>query len=124
MAKPNKDRKANERRRDRRVVVTAVAEIEAIPPGNTAQGYITNLSRGGLGLFSQSSFLDGTDVLIRLTFFGSQGITESNPIRGIVTRCQPVGSVFSIGIQFVDLKKEANRNLLEQLDLAERSLYG
>lgn len=122
MLKKEKAEKKKEKRRHRRVVVTVVAEIDTVPPGKTFQGYVTNLSCGGLGLFSQSSFGENSKVVVRLTFFGSKGIIESKPIQGVVTRSQTVGSVHSVGIRFIDLDQEDNKHLLAFLESAQKSL--
>ncbi len=114
--------KGAERRSSRRVIITAIAEIDSVPPRRTSQGYVTNISRGGLGVFAQTSFQKASEVTVRLTFFGSKGISETPPIRGVVTRDQSVGKVYSLGIKFLDLEKDADERLLSYLDQAERSL--
>jgi len=111
-----------ERRKGKRIVITCVAEVTSVSSHRFIEGYVTNISRDGLGLMAKNNLEKEEDVVIKLSFFALDGVEEVENVRGKVKRVQPIANVYSIGIQFISLVQKEPSKIFSYIDAAEKSL--
>ena len=111
-----------ERRKGKRIVITCVAEVTSISSHQFIEGYVTNISRGGLGLMARNNLEKEEDVMIKLSFFALDGVEEVENLRGKVKRVQSIAEVYSIGIRFNSSVQKDPSKILTYIDAAEKSL--
>ncbi len=111
-----------DRRRVKRVIITCVAEVTSLYDHQDLEGYVTNISRKGLGMMARKQLARDAEVVVKLSFFGVDGIKEVENIKGRVNRVHSLANVYSIGIQFEQLSEKENPKLLSYIDAAEKSL--
>lgn len=112
----------NERRKAKRVVITAVAEVTD-PVNNLVQeGYVANISTSGIGVFMKQSLKLGNRVEIKMSFYTMGGVKDVEQIKGTVRRVEQISNVHSIGIQFEGLNPSKDRELIAYLNAAHKTL--
>ena len=111
-----------ERRKGKRIVITCVAEVTSLSTHQFIEGYVTNISREGLGLMARNNLEKEEDVMIKLSFFALDGVEEVENVRGKVKRVQSIADVYSIGIQFKSLVQKEPSKIFTYIDAAEKSL--
>ena len=111
-----------ERRKGKRIVITCVAEVTSLSTHRFIEGYVTNISRSGLGLMARKNLDKEEEVMIKLSFFALDGVEEVENVRGKVKRVQSIADVYSIGIQFKSLAQKEPTKILTYIDAAEKSL--
>ncbi|HEX9756454.1 MAG TPA: PilZ domain-containing protein [Nitrospiria bacterium] len=111
-----------ERRKGKRVVITCVAEVTSLSKNVDLEGYVTNISRIGLGMMTRKKLDEGDEVIVKLNFFGMNGVNEVENVRGRVKRVAPLANVFSVGIQFEIANEKEASHLFAYIDAAEKSL--
>jgi len=113
---------AKERRKGKRIVITCVAEVTSLSTHHFIEGYVTNISRSGLGLMAKKNLDKEEEVVIKLSFFALDGVEEVENVRGKVKRVQSIADVYSIGIQFKSLVQKEPSKIFTYIDAAEKSL--
>jgi len=90
-----------ERRLFERVSLTATVEI--LQPGKDASGIATlgNISRSGARLESTAPLSVDSVVSMRMNFFDNHQQRVTEALTGRVVRCEPAGTSFVVGVQFI-----------------------
>jgi hypothetical protein len=73
-------------------------------------------------MMARKPLAQNADVIVKLSFFGVDGIKEVENIKGRVERVHAFANVYTIGIQFEPLSEKENPKLLSYIDVAEKSL--
>ncbi len=110
-----------DRREARRVIITCVAEVSSVGENHIQEGYVTSISRTGLGVFLQRPIKAKSEVNLKLSFFSVTGIKDIENIRGIVVWGERMRNVYHIGIQFARLDPKKDAELISYLDSAEKN---
>jgi hypothetical protein len=105
-----------ENRKSERFPLTALAEVE-LPNGKSVPTYISNISRGGLGIYFREPLKAGTDLNIKLFYWASSGQMKSSKVDGRVKWSKP--GFFALGIALNELNTKEHDDLLEWIDQAE-----
>ncbi|MGE5894216.1 MAG: PilZ domain-containing protein [bacterium] len=100
-------------RKHKRYTLTASALIR-IPESQPFETLVANISKMGLGLYSDKHIPTETPVSIDLSFFSSEGILQSDHIEGTVASVTKMGRLYYIGVIFPEeLTKERQPFLFE-----------
>ncbi len=116
------DKAMKDRRKAKRVIITCVAELTCLSRNISLEGYVTNISRKGLGMMTRPRLEEGDEVIVKLSFFGVNGVNEVENIKGRAKRVQPLGNVFSLGIEFDKTVEQKSPELFSYIHAAEKSL--
>ena len=111
-----------ERRKEKRVIITCVAEVTSLSTHKFIEGYVTNISRSGMGLMARKNLDKEEEVMIKLSFFALDGVEEVENVRGKIIRVQSLADVYSIGIKFKSLPQKETSKIFSYIDAAEKSL--
>ena len=110
-----------DRRKARRIIITCIAEVSPIEENYIQEGYVTSISRTGLGVFLQRPIKAKNEVNLKLSFFSITGIKDIENIRGTVVWGERMRNVYHIGIQFARLDPKKDAELISYLDSAEKN---
>ena len=108
-----------ERRKAKRVIITAVAEVSDLKTLSVQEGYVSNISSTGVGVFLKNSMTPGSRVEIKLSFYTTEGINDAKQIQGIVKRVEMLSNVYSTGIEFDRLDPKKDSELLSYLSVQQ-----
>lgn len=111
----------NDRRKAKRVVITAVAEVTNLENHSVQEGYVTNISETGIGAFMKKSIKTGSRVEIKMSFYTMDGVKDVGNIKGKITRVESISKVYNIGIAFDGLDPGKDRELIAYLNAAEKT---
>ena len=110
----------SERRKAKRVIITAIAEVNS-PESNSAQeGYVANISDTGIGVFMKQPLKLNSRVEIKMSFYTLTGIKDVEHIMGKIKRVEPFSNVYNIGIEFDGLNPVKDRELISYLTAAQK----
>jgi ACT domain-containing protein len=112
----------NERRRAKRLVITAVAEVADLENNLVLEGYVANISATGIGVFMKQPMKLNGRVEIKMSFYTMTGIKDVEQIKGKVKRVEQISNVYNIGIQFDGLGPVKDRELIAYLNAAHKTL--
>jgi ACT domain-containing protein len=111
----------NDRRKAKRVVITAVAEVND-PEGNSIlEGYVANISTTGISVFMKQPLKVDSKVEIKMSFYTTDGIKDVGQIAGKIKRVEPISKVYNIGIEFDGLHPVKDRELIVYLNAAHKT---
>ena len=85
------------------------------------EGYVVNVSFGGMGLYTQKIILVGTEIQIKISFVDGTGIELFEVLSGTVMWNRPVGQWYGMGIQFKCVDPVKHLMLIGYLAMAERT---
>lgn len=109
--------KAKDRRKAKRMVITAVAEVSDFNSRVVHEGYVANVSATGVGVFLLKPLRVGSRVEVKLSFYATDGIGDARQIRGIVKRVEMFNNVYNTGIEFEHLDPKKDADLIQYLSL-------
>ncbi|MBI5197637.1 MAG: PilZ domain-containing protein [Nitrospirae bacterium] len=101
--------------------ISSLAMVTIPGTGEVIDALVSNVSRGGVGIYTQSPLPVGLAVRIQVSFLqtnGNQEITEIIP--GRVIWVKPLHKHFVVGIAFTALDDHLHSNLIESLNEAAR----
>ncbi len=110
----------NERRKAKRVIITAVAEVNSFQDRLVQEGYVANISKTGIGVYMKRPFKLNRAVEIKMSFYTSTGVKDVERIAGKVKRVVPFANVYSVGIQFDGLDPKKDKELISYLKTAQQ----
>lgn len=105
----------DDRRKSKRVLITATAEVSDLSGNMAQEGYVMNISSGGVGLFLKSPIQVGSPVEVKLSFYATTGIRDVRQIRGYVKRVELFSNVYNTGIEFEPLDPGKDQDLISYL---------
>lgn len=106
-----------DRRESKRVVITAVAEVTDLNDHMTLEGYVANISTGGIGVFLLKPLKAGCQVEVKMSFYTNDGISDIQQIQGVVRRVEMFNNVYNTGIEFEGLDPKKDAELFSYLNL-------
>jgi c-di-GMP-binding flagellar brake protein YcgR len=109
-----------ERRGNKRVTITATAEVTNLEDHSLEKGYVVNVSINGVGLFMKNPLKLNTAVEIKLSFYTLNGIKDVRWITGKIKRVQPFSNVHNVGIQFDSLDPTKHQDLIDYIKEAQK----
>jgi len=112
--------KKDERRKAKRLIITAVAEVNDLKDNFLQEGYVGNISVTGIGVFMRHPLEVGHQVEIKMSFYTLSGIKDVGQIRGKIKRVEPISNVCNVGIEFDGLDPTKDRELISYLLSAEK----
>ena len=107
------------RRKDFRPTMVAQVEVALPAKGEHWEGVAINLSRGGMGLYTEKAPEMNTEVVLTLLFHDESG-PRAERVAGRVRWIKPIGNLFAIGVQFASLSPAEHPLTLAYLDSAVR----
>jgi len=109
-----------ESRRYIRAGIPFVIEV-FFPNEETSFGaYGWSIGKGGLGFYTQKPLQKNSEILLKVGFMGDQNERPPEMATGLVRWVKPLGEVYAVGVQFVDLNEDDHFVLLGFLDHAEQ----
>jgi c-di-GMP-binding flagellar brake protein YcgR len=111
----------NDRRKAKRVVITAVAEVNHLEDNSMQEGYVANISTTGIGVFMKQPLKVGSPVEIKMSFYTTNGVKDVGQIMGKIKRVEPISQVYNIGIEFEGLHPARDRELISYLNAAQKT---
>ncbi len=106
-----------DRRKSKRVVITAVAEVTDLNDHETLEGYVANISTGGIGVFLLKPLKAGSQVEVKMSFYTNEGISDVQHVQGVVRRVEMFNNVYNTGIEFEGLDPKKDAELFSYLTL-------
>ena len=110
----------NERRKAKRVIITAIAEVNSLEANSIQEGYVANISDKGIGVFMKQPLKLNSRVEIKMSFYTLNGIKDVERIMGKIKRVEPFSNVYSIGIEFDGLDPVKDRELISYLTATQK----
>lgn len=107
---------SNPKREYKRYPLTGTAEIKPSRDDSSTKidTLIANISKVGLGLYSNKPLEPETNVSIKLTFISVHGTVHTEEIEGYVISKKKIGSLIFLGIAFQEeINKARNPVLFE-----------
>jgi len=101
--------------------IASLAEVTFPESGEAVDALVSNVSQGGIGIYSPVPLTVGRDVRVKISFLqtnGNQEVTEVIP--GKVAWVKPLHNHFVIGITFTVLDSDRHSNLLNTIQGASR----
>lgn len=89
-------------RRTARYPVVGLASIEVIPSLQNIEGYVANFGKSGVGLYVRDPLAPGDHVHISLSIENIPELQVDERYQGNVVWVNQVGSVYAVGVEFVD----------------------
>ena len=102
-------------RKHHRISMLATLEL-TLEGGYCLEGYIINVSYGGLGLYTKNALLAGTKIHIKFSYMNGLEEKFSETLLGNVVWCRPVGKLFGMGIQFKGLELTKHAKLIHYME--------
>lgn len=90
----------NELQQKKRYPLTAWVDLTIQEPGVTRRGYVTNISREGVGLYYLGTIGAGQDVTLRMHMLGPSGAEIGETARGQVVWEDQWGGITIMGVKF------------------------
>jgi c-di-GMP-binding flagellar brake protein YcgR len=112
----------NDRRKAKRVVITAIAEVNDPEKNSVQEGYVANISDTGIGVFMKEPLGISSRVEIKMSFYTMTGIKDVERVSGKVKRVEAFSNVYSIGIAFDGLDPRKDSELISYLIAAQKTL--
>lgn len=104
------------KREYKRYPLTGTAEIKPLNANNypKIETMIANISRVGLGLYSNRALDLKTDVSIKLSFISVHGTLHTEHIEGYIINTKKIGSLMFLGVAFYkEIDEKRNPVLFE-----------
>ncbi|NKE70849.1 PilZ domain-containing protein [Nitrospiraceae bacterium HYJII51-Mn-bac16s-1-B09] len=92
--------------------MTGWVEIWGQGADDTLSGYVSNVSLGGIAVYTKEILSPGTTVLITIHFFGKQRLESVRAIRGEVVSSLKLDKNFQLGIRFLEPISKENGSAL------------
>jgi hypothetical protein len=105
-----------EKRRSKRIAITAVAEA-SMPDGKTLTAYVANMSREGIGIYFKEPLAPGTELSIKLSYHNEQGELKSKKLGGEVK--WSYNGFYAVGIGLKGMTEKEHGDLLEYIRAVE-----
>lgn len=101
-----------ERRAHLRRALTGWVEIWGQGADDTFNGYVSNISIGGVAVYTKEIFPVGTSILMTIHFFGKQRLESVRALRGEVVSSLKLDKNFQVGIRFLEPLSKENGSAL------------
>lgn len=89
------------KRKIRRLTIVGMGFLRTDNEKKGHEVYLTNLSKGGVGIYAHKPIKLGTRVLITFTHRDVEGERRYEDQPGIIAWCSRCGSVYAAGIKFI-----------------------
>ena len=99
--------------------VMAVTDVTT-HAGETFEALIGNLSRGGIGLYSDQALTPGRNVQLRLTFLTEDGLSGGEVVEAAVRWCRKVRNHHAVGLEFRNVSPDTHPGLLALIERSGR----
>ncbi len=116
-------KKVQEKRKSPRYGIASIANISFPDSSEKIEAFISSISQGGIGIYSQYKLEIGRDIDVRISFLqtnGNEEITEIIP--GRVVWVKNLHQNFVIGISFSTLDSIRHANLLNYIEAASQGM--
>lgn len=116
-------KKEQEKRKYQRYGIASIAIIYILSTGESIEAFISSISQGGIGIYSQHIIDIGLDIDVQISFLqtnGNEEITETIP--GQVVWVKNLQKNFVIGITFTTLDSVRHANLLNYIEAASQGM--
>jgi Tfp pilus assembly protein PilZ len=101
--------------------IASLAEVHYLESGVRVDGLVSNVSRGGIAIYTEEPLKTGQNVRVKISFLqtnGNQEITEVIPGRVLWTK--PLHNHYVVGIAFTSLDEHRHAVLLQNLEYAAK----
>ena len=88
------------RRKVRRLTIVSIGSLRIKGEKRGQEVYLSNISKGGAGVYIHKSLKVGTEVLITFTFRDIEGERRFEDQSGTIAWCSRCGTVYAAGIKF------------------------
>ncbi len=109
---------SSDRREHLRVSLTGKINVRKEGVASSLSCNAVNISKGGASLYSEKPFEINAQLILTV-FFKNAGGEKFEEIAGIIRWIKPVGNVFAIGVQFIDIDTESHPLIFSYLDSNE-----
>ncbi len=116
-------KKEQEKRHYPRYGIASIANISFPGSDETIEAFISSISQGGVGIYSQQKIEIGTDIDVRISFLQTNGNEEMTEIiPGRVVWVKNIHQNFVIGISFATLDSVRHSKLLDYIEAASQGM--
>lgn len=91
------------KRKIRRLTIVGMGFLTIDHDKKGHEVYLTNISKGGVGIYAHKLLKAGTRVLITFTYRDAEGERRYEDQPGTIIWCSRCGSVYAAGIKFMSL---------------------
>lgn len=88
------------RRKFRRLTIVGMGSLKIEGEKKNLEVYITNISKGGTGIYLHRPLKVGTEILITFTHRDIEGERRFEDQPGTIAWCSRCGTVYAAGIKF------------------------
>ncbi len=109
----------NEKRKFPRYGIASIAEISIPDSDETYDAFISSISRGGIGVYSQQKMEIGQDLNVKISFLqtnGNEEITEIIP--GRIVWVKEFHGNYVVGIAFATMDSLKHSKILSYIEAA------
>ncbi len=96
------------KRKSRRLTIVGIGFLRTNSENKSHEIYLTNFSKGGVGIYLHKPMKAGTRILITFTYRDTEGERRFEDQPGMIVWCSRCGSVYATGIRFDHLPHSMN----------------
>ena len=111
-------KKYSTRRKSRRAIFVVLADIRPNPMAPPIESHVINLSYGGAAFLTKEPLKGRLEITLYLLDKKSKRVSEV--IWGRISWNKKLGSLYSIGVEFIGLNEKDHRAIIYNIDEALR----